>query len=143
MIDVTEPVEIDDIIENLKNVDYSTLGEKVRTEFDEYYNLFKSQFVNDEGILPDEETQKDMIGTTYAMSLQLLTNAIGQLEYSYKLILAIEKIIKDSNLDYDDLAKISMTLSRKYIEQSVNNITTDLNDELVNILLKLKELKDE
>ena len=130
--------EIDTIIDEIKNSDYDTLGEKIRNEFETYYTTFKEEFDN-----APTSNKNDLIEATYNVSLEALNSALQYLGYSYNLILAIQKASEEFNLSFDGDKTTAMNITNKYVEDIVNNINTSLNDDVSDLLLKLKESNNE
>jgi hypothetical protein len=133
-------IDLTSILEELDAIDYKTLGEKARNNFDVYYTQFKEQFsIDDEGNETSHETKSEMINATYTMSLESLNNALQYLEYSYTLILAIRKASDEHNLYPDDLRRDAMALTNNFIETAVDNVNMDINKDLSKLLIKMKE----
>jgi len=138
-----EAVDLTSILEDLEAIDYKTLGEKARNNFEVYYTQFKEQFIIDEeGKETSYETKSEMINATYSMSLESLNTALQYLEYSYTLILAIKRASEEYNLYPDELRKDAMQLTNNFVENVVNNVNMDINTELSTLLLKMKESTD-
>jgi len=135
-----EEIDLTSIIEQLDSIDYKTLGEKARQNFDVYYTQFKEQFtIDDKGSETSHDTKSEMINATYTMSLESLNNALQYLEYSYTLILAIKKASDEYDLYPDDVRREAMELTNNFVEDIVNNVNMDINTKVSKLLLKLKE----
>jgi hypothetical protein len=126
--------EIDSIIDEMKNVDYDTLGEKVRNEFETYYTTFKEEFEN-----TTNSTKNELIEATYNVSLESLNSALQYLGYSYNLILAITKASEEFDIEFDSNKLKAMKITNNYVEKIINNVDTSINADVSDLLLKLKE----
>ena len=137
---MSEEIDLTSILEDLEAIDYKTLGEKARNNFEVYYTTFKEQFaIDEEGNDTSYETKSEMINATYTMSLESLNNAMQFLEYSYTLILAIKRASDEYDLYPDDIRKDAMQLTNKFVEDVVNNVNMDINTDLSNLILKMRE----
>jgi len=142
---MSEETEVDltAILDELDAIDYKTLGEKARNNFDVYYTQFKEQItINEDGSDTSQDTKLEMINASYSMSLESLNNALQYLEYSYTLILAIKKASDEYNLYPDDIRNDAMKLTNEFVEGIVNNVNTDINADLSTIILKMRDNDD-
>jgi len=135
-----ETINLTEIIDELENIKYKTLAEKVQQEFGVYYRTFLNNFGKDEkGNTVDDSIKKEMIIATNSMILESLNIAINHLEYSYLLTLSVQKANSDYNLSYSSNVTDVLKVTNNFIENIVNNIDLKINQEVLEIVKNLKE----
>jgi len=128
---------INSIIEQLTNNKYATLGDEVRDTYSEYYTNFKTEFLKSSK--NNNESNVELIKSSYTISLQLLATSLQELEHAYKIILCIKHVSEDLNIQFNDLTKDSMLISDTFVQNIVDNIKSDLSSDLTELLIKYKE----
>jgi len=139
-----ETIDLTKVIEELDSVDYTTLAEKAEKQLEIFFTTFSEQYdTNAEGDNIANETKKDMIRVTYNTSIQVLNTGLNYLEYAYLLSLSIKKMLEKYDLTFNETQEKAMIITDKYIKDLADGIDLGVNQEVLELLNKLKEESNE
>lgn len=136
-------LNIQAIIDELDKDSNSTVADKAREKLPQFYAKFKEAFgVMDDGADANDEQKKEMILATYSMALETLNNSLNALEYSYMLTLAIERILKDEGLEYNDYVMRSIVVANEFIAKLAESAKLNVNADVSEILKELQSKRE-
>ena len=132
-------INIEDVIAELDNIEYTTIAEKAEKQFKIFFTKFGEEYSkNSIGDTVNDSVKKDMTVATYNMSLQAMNQAMNFLEYAYLLTLSVNKTISDYDLTFDESTTKAMEITDKFISGVAKEVRLDFNDEVKELIKNIK-----
>jgi hypothetical protein len=135
-----DELNLEDVIKELEDIDYTTVAEKAEQQFDKFYTMFGANFAEEAAKhdTPDE-TRREMIISTYNLSIQSLNTALNYIEYAYTLSLSIQKKLEEHDMTFTLPTLKAMDITNNFLKEVASNINLTLSSDLIPLLNDLKE----
>lgn len=141
---MSEEITLQEVIDEINNMDYTTLAEKANKTFNTYYTKFKENFLKELNSSNSNDVKVQLVMTTYSTMLQMFNTGLNQIEYAYLLTLSVKDIISDMNVNLPDTTNQSVSFSYDYINKIANGIELSMDTKVIEFLENIKQgLNDE